>query len=158
MIRNGPTKSGRLQEEKVPDIIVDVAGGSSLPKSISACANGGFIGLIGVLAGVTSEISTIDILRRQLTIRGIFMESTEELRAFARACEATRLQPVIDKVFSFSESQNAYRYFAISGTYWESCDKSAILIMVLVKEPFGFKRVPNFFNWHPLPILDRIIK
>lgn len=92
------------------DVIVDVVGGGTLNRSIKAAAINGRIMLIGVLDGLEGTVRGIDILRKQLTIRGIFMESTQELRAFARACETAELTPWIDRTFSFEQAREAYGY------------------------------------------------
>jgi len=107
---NWPEQVKEITGGEGVNIVVDVAGGAMLQSSIKACATGAFIGLIGVLAGVDSSINTIDMIMRQLTIRGILMESTEELRTFSRACEAAKLQPCIDRMFSFDETSQAYGY------------------------------------------------
>ena len=105
-----PEHVKKITKGRGVDIVVDSVGGAMLQQSIKTCASGARIGLIGVLAGVESTISTLDIIMRQLTIKGILMESTEELRAFARACEATSLQPYIDRVFSFNKAEQAFDY------------------------------------------------
>lgn len=38
------------------------------------------------------------------------MESTEELRALMKAVDSLKLKPIVDKVFSFQEAPEAYRY------------------------------------------------
>ena len=92
------------------NLVVDVAGGTTLQKSINACAPGARICLIGVLAGIESKIDTIEVIMRQLLIRGILMESTEELRAFVRACKVAELEPYIHRVFPFDEARAAYEH------------------------------------------------
>ncbi|MCX7047323.1 MAG: NAD(P)-dependent alcohol dehydrogenase [Candidatus Sumerlaeota bacterium] len=92
------------------DVIVEVAGGDNLQKSIQATAIGGRIALVGVLAGGEAKILSRDLFMRQITLQGVFMQSTEELRAFAQACEASALKPWIDKVFPFAQAPEAYRY------------------------------------------------
>ncbi len=92
------------------DVVVEVAGGKSLQRSIDACAFGARIGLIGVLSGNEALIDVFKTLMRQVTIRGIYMESTQELQAFARAVEAGDLHPRIDRRFSFDQAREAYDY------------------------------------------------
>lgn len=92
------------------DVVVDVVGGDTLAQSLKTCTFGARVAVIGVLSGRESTIQIPDLLRHQIQIRGIFMESTEELRAFMKAVEALQLKPHVDKVFSFSQAQDAYRY------------------------------------------------
>ena len=107
---NWPEQVKEIADGEGVNVVVDVAGGTTLQNSIKACAPGAFIGLIGVLSGAVSSINAIDVIMHQLTIQGILMESTEELRAFKRACEAANLQPCIDRVFPFSKTRQAYEY------------------------------------------------
>lgn len=91
-------------------IVVEVAGGASLPKSIVACAPYGRIAMIGVLAGADSQVDVRQLLMRQLTIRGIFMESAQELRALVAAYDNAKLHPWVDRVFPFDAAADAYAH------------------------------------------------
>jgi NADPH:quinone reductase-like Zn-dependent oxidoreductase len=92
------------------DVVVESAGGPTIGQSIQACNYGGRVGVIGLLAGLEAEFNVVDLMVRQVTVRGIFMESAEELRLFARAMEVGRIHPHIDRRFSFNEAPAAYRY------------------------------------------------
>lgn len=92
------------------NVIVDIAGGDMLSNAIKTCAYGARVNIIGILSGFESTLKMMDIVQHQLTLRGIFMESTEELRAFVNAAEAIHLKPIIDKVFSFDQVKEAYTY------------------------------------------------
>jgi NADPH:quinone reductase-like Zn-dependent oxidoreductase len=41
--------------------------------------------------------------------------STSELRAAVRAIETSEIQPEIDRVFAFADTQEAYRYLQSAG-------------------------------------------
>lgn len=92
------------------DVVVEVAGGRSLGLSIQSCAYGGRVSLVGVLDGVKSMINVRDLLRRQVTVRGILMESTEELRAVVYAYDVAKIRPHLSRVFSFNHTVQAYEY------------------------------------------------
>ena len=92
------------------DVVVDVVGGPTLAKSVKACGYGARIGLIGVLEGRQGQLDSIDLIYHQVSVRGIFMESAEELERLARACETTHLEPVVDRAFPFAELPAAYEY------------------------------------------------
>lgn len=92
------------------DVIVDVAGGDALAQSLRICNYGARVGVIGILAGQESKINISDLLSHQIQIRGIFMESTEELRALMRAVDSLKLKPAIDKTFSFMQVKEAYHH------------------------------------------------
>lgn len=92
------------------DVIVDVAGGDTLAQVLRVCNYGARVGVIGILSGQNANIHIRDLLSKQIQIRGIFMESTEELRALMRAVDSFKLKPAIDKIFSFSQVKEAYSY------------------------------------------------
>lgn len=92
------------------DLIVDVVGGKTLTQGLKVCNFGARVGVIGVLGGAETAFSVPDLLRKQITVQGIFMESAAELRALMRADEKMALKPHVDKVFPFEETPAAYRY------------------------------------------------
>lgn len=92
------------------DVVVDVAGGDILTQSLHICNYGARVGVIGILSGLDSNIHILDLLAHQVQIRGIFMDSTEELRALMRAVDALKLKPAIDQAFSFMQVKEAYRH------------------------------------------------
>ena len=94
------------------DVIVDTAGGDVLAQSLRICNYGARVGVIGILSGPDSNIHIRDLLSHQVQIRGILMESTEELRALMRAVNVLKLKPAIDKAFPFMQAKEAYHYLA----------------------------------------------
>lgn len=94
------------------DVVVETAGGETLSRSIECCNYGARIGLIGVLGGLDCKFSAFHLMMHQISVRGIYMESTLELRALARALDAGRVEPAIDRVFSFDDAPKAYAHLA----------------------------------------------
>lgn len=92
------------------DVIVDVVGGETLSKSLSICAYGARVAVVGVLGGKETTLRVRDLLTHQVHLRGTMVGSTEELRSCVKAMEALNLKPVIDRIYPFSKSQEAYRY------------------------------------------------
>ncbi len=109
-VEDWPDQIREITTSQGADIIVEVAGGASLAKSIQAAAYGGRVALIGVLGGTDSAINIRHMLAHQVTVRGIFMESTQELRHLVRAWESAQLYPHIDRSFPFEQAQQAYEY------------------------------------------------
>ncbi len=91
-------------------LVVDVAGGQTFAKSLKACALHARISLVGILDGFETRLNPFDIIGRQIQVRGIYTSSTDDLRDLVRACEASKLKPCIDRVFSFDEVPAAYDY------------------------------------------------
>ena len=105
-----PEKVRELTEGRGVDVVVELAGGRSLSQSVDACNYGARVGVIGVLDGLESQLNVFSLIMRQVTLRGIYMESVAELGKFVRAVEATGLVPLVDRVFSFAEAHAAYDY------------------------------------------------
>ena len=86
------------------DLAIDVGGPGTLNSTLKAVRPDGRISLMGVLTGFGGEVDTASILRKRITLQGIYVGSVEMLGKLAR----TGVKPVIDKVFSFDEAETAY--------------------------------------------------
>jgi NADPH:quinone reductase-like Zn-dependent oxidoreductase len=89
--------------------VVEVGGAGTLPRSLRAARRGGQVNVIGVLAG-GGEIDPMNVLGRSVVMRGIFVGSREMFERMNRAIAVHELRPVVDRVFSFEEAAEAYRY------------------------------------------------
>jgi len=105
-----PKRVREITGDSGVDVVVDIAGGEILARSIQAANFNARIGLIGVLDDPFTKFKLFDVVRRQITLRGIFMESCAELKALAQACETAKIRPWIDRVFSLDQAINAYQY------------------------------------------------
>lgn len=92
------------------DVVVDVAGGETLSRSLKACNYGARVAQVGILSGSEATLKSMDLIHHQVTLRGIYMESTEQLRAFIQAMEALRIHPHVDQSFAFDQAKEAYFY------------------------------------------------
>lgn len=99
------------------DHVVEVGGAATLTRSFHAIRVGGRITLIGGLSGGASELNPGLIFSRRANVQGISVGSTQMFQATARAIEANKIKPVIDKVFAFTEAPAAYQHMA-SGAHF----------------------------------------
>jgi NADPH:quinone reductase-like Zn-dependent oxidoreductase len=99
----------RLTGGRGADLIVEVGGAGTLPRSFLAARLGGRIAVIGLLTG-PSQIDPMPILRRNLRVQGLYVGSRQMFEAMNRAIAAGGLEPVIDRVFPFAEAKAAYRH------------------------------------------------
>ncbi len=90
------------------DHVVEVGGAGTLARSIEAARLGGNIHLIGVLTG--GEINPTPMMRKMLTVRGIYVGSRQMFEALNRSVELHQIRPVIDRVFDFADAKAAYRH------------------------------------------------
>lgn len=104
---------------------IDLIGGPLFPVTLEAMAPRGRVIIVGLTAGRTAKVDLGVIMRKRLRIEGTVLRprSTEEkadaVRAFAAAVlplfETRRLQPVIDRVFPFTETPDAHAYMETDG-------------------------------------------
>ena len=93
------------------DLVVEVGGPGSVARSIAAIRYCGHISVVGNLAGK----ATIDpgaLFAKRASMCGIQVGSRDMFEAMNRAIEVAKLEPVIDRVFDFTETRAAYEYLA----------------------------------------------
>lgn len=99
-----------LTERLGVDHVIEVGGAGTFAKSLRAVRVGGRISLIGVLAGAKGEVNPLPITMKSLSVQGIYVGSREIFEAMNRAITLHQLKPVIDRIFPFTQAQEAYRY------------------------------------------------
>jgi NADPH:quinone reductase-like Zn-dependent oxidoreductase len=93
------------------DLVVEVGGVGTLNESIRATRIGGTIAFIGVLAGPPpSDLRLPLMVMQQQRLQGVTVGSVEDLQAMADAIAATRMKPVIDRIFSFDQAKQAFAH------------------------------------------------
>ncbi|MEC4812212.1 MAG: NAD(P)-dependent alcohol dehydrogenase [Scytonema sp. PMC 1069.18] len=92
------------------DRVIEVAGGANLNSSLRAVRYGGYISLIGVLSGLSADVSTVSILHKGICVRGIYVGSREMFEAMNRAISLHGMKPIIDRVFPFDQAREALQY------------------------------------------------
>jgi NADPH:quinone reductase-like Zn-dependent oxidoreductase len=91
------------------DQVVEVGGAGTLARSIRAVRLGGYIALIGVLAGL-GEFNPMPVLMRSIRLQGIFVGSRAMFEAMNRAIATNQLRPVVDRVFEFDDAVSALKH------------------------------------------------
>lgn len=90
------------------DIVVETAG-STLPKSLSALAFGGFVGVVGFVAGYRAELPIRALIGPMARVRGIAVGSRARFEAMNRAIAQHRLRPVVDSTFPLEKAAEAFK-------------------------------------------------
>jgi NADPH:quinone reductase-like Zn-dependent oxidoreductase len=98
------------------DHVVEVGGAGTIGQSLKAVKIGGHIPLIGILSGV-GEANLTPILMKNVRVQGIYVGSRLMFEALNRAIDASRLEPVIDRVFPFDQARQAYAHLE-SGSHF----------------------------------------
>ncbi len=107
------------------DLIVEVGGAGTLPRSLRSVTTGGRISLIGVLTGSTGEANPLSIVMKNIRVQGILVGSREMFESMNRAISLHRLRPVVDRIFPFEEAQEALRYMESGSHVGKICIKIA---------------------------------
>jgi len=94
------------------NVIIEVVGGDNVRHSTAALARNGHIALIGLIEGfsLTADIPTL--LRQRGAIRAVLVGSRRSFERMNDALEITRIHPVIDKVYPFSDTVAAFEHLS----------------------------------------------
>jgi NADPH:quinone reductase-like Zn-dependent oxidoreductase len=107
----GETARG-LTEGRGVDVVVDVGGPGTFDQSIAALRYGGTMSILGVLTGTRGDVNTYGIFHKTLRVAGVYVGSISMFESLLRAVQASRLEPIIDRTFSFGEARAAYEHLA----------------------------------------------
>jgi NADPH:quinone reductase-like Zn-dependent oxidoreductase len=109
--RQTPEWSGPVREATSgvgADLIIEVGGGGTMDQSIRAIRIGGHIAIIGVVAGLGSGFNPAVLIGNSAKLQGLSVGSRDMFEAMCRAIELHRVQPVVDKVFPWTEAKAAF--------------------------------------------------
>ena len=90
------------------DLVVEVGGVGTLPRSLRAVKMGGVIAQIGVLSGPADPIPIPLILHKQIRIEGIYVGSRHDFEEMNKAIAAAELHPVF-AARPWTEAREAFR-------------------------------------------------
>jgi NADPH:quinone reductase-like Zn-dependent oxidoreductase len=99
-----------LTGDRGVDFTLEVGGAGTLSRTLRATSVGGAVSLIGVLTGAEGDVKLGLILHKAITVHGIYVGSREMFAHMNQAITQHRLQPVIDRVFSFADASEAFRH------------------------------------------------
>jgi NADPH:quinone reductase-like Zn-dependent oxidoreductase len=94
------------------DCVVEVGGAGTLERSFNSLAEGGKVGLVGVLTGRDATINPYGLMWKRGNLHGIRVGDIDTFQRMNRAIEMNRLRPIIDASFPFDEARAAYRHQA----------------------------------------------
>jgi len=91
------------------DLILEVGGGGTIEQSMRAVKIGGHIAIIGVVAGAGNPFNPAGLIGNSAKMQGLSVGSREAFEAMCRAIDQHRIQPVVDKVFPWTEARAAFQ-------------------------------------------------
>jgi NADPH:quinone reductase-like Zn-dependent oxidoreductase len=101
--------------------IIEVGGVGTLQQSLRCVAMGGTIYLIGVLAGPEAPLNLTPLLMQDVRLQGIIVGPRVSFEELGRAVARHQLRPVVDRVFSMSETAKALQYMADGKHFGKIC-------------------------------------
>ena len=107
---NWDEEARKLTGGRGVDHVIEVGGSDTMPRSLKAVRPEGAISVIGVLSGAEPNVSPRDILMNSVRVQGIYVGSRAMFERMNRAIEFHSIQPVIDRVFPWTEYPDALRY------------------------------------------------
>ncbi len=90
------------------DRVVEVGGPGTIAESLRAVRPGGEIASIGFLSTESHGIDFFTLFASGATLRHISVGSREGLQDVARTIATAGIKPIIDRVFGFEETKEAY--------------------------------------------------
>ncbi|EKS9797287.1 MULTISPECIES: zinc-dependent alcohol dehydrogenase family protein [Burkholderia] len=93
------------------DLVVEVGGKDTLPRSVAATKLGGIVSVIGGLSSFAGpELGLLSLIGGIRQLHGIMVGSRAMLDDVVRLVDAKQIRPVVDRVFGFDEAPQAYAY------------------------------------------------
>jgi len=99
----------RISNGRGVDHVIEVGGTGTLAKSFQSVGFGGNVCLIGVLTS-GGDTSPHPLMMRGASLHGIFVGNRAMFEDMNRAIEVNRIQPIVDRVFSFDQARDAFEY------------------------------------------------
>lgn len=102
----------KLTDGKGVDQLLEVVGGDGLNDSVKATKVTGQISVIGFLAGQTTDLNLMQVIFRQTKIQGIAVGNRSAFEEMNKAFDQYNIKPVIEKVYQFEDTIEAYHHLA----------------------------------------------
>ncbi len=96
-----------LTDGRGVDVVIEVGGAGTLPKSVASVRVGGTISLVGVLTG--GMIDPTSIMRKSVRLQGIYVGPQDMLARVTKVLDHNKIHPVIEKTVPFEEAPEAYK-------------------------------------------------
>ncbi|MFO1350829.1 MAG: NAD(P)-dependent alcohol dehydrogenase [Gammaproteobacteria bacterium] len=98
------------------DIIVETSG-ATMAQSLAALAFGGFIGVVGFVAGMEAVLPVRQFIMPMARVQGIAVGSRARFEAMNRAMTLHTLRPVVDASFPLERAADAFRLMQRGGHF-----------------------------------------
>lgn len=90
------------------DFIMEVGGAGTIQESVKAIRLAGHISIIGVVAGGPADFNPAVLIGNAARMQGVSVGSRDMFERMCKAIELHQIQPVVDKVFPWTEAKAAF--------------------------------------------------
>jgi len=90
------------------DFVMEVGGAGTMTESLRAIAPGGHIAVVGMVAAGGEGMNPTALISTSVRMQGLMVGSRDMFEAMCRALDQTRIRPVVDKVFPWTEARAAF--------------------------------------------------
>ncbi len=104
------TEVMRLTNGHGADCVIEVGGAGTLKSSMLSLAYAGKIAMIGVLSGFQGDTNPHAVMLKGGNMHGIFVGNRAMFETMNTAIEVNDIHPIIDKIFTFSQTAEAFAY------------------------------------------------
>jgi NADPH:quinone reductase-like Zn-dependent oxidoreductase len=98
-------------------VVLEVGGKGTVNRSVASTAMGGSVAVIGGVSGFGGEVNPATLLASAKRMVGVYVGSRTMLEKVMRFADTCGIQPVVDRVFTFDQAKEAYRYME-SGSHF----------------------------------------
>ena len=98
-------------------VVLEVGGKGTVNRSVASAAMGGSVAIIGGVSGFGGEVNPATLLATAKRMVGVYVGSRTMLEKVMRFADTCAIQPVVDRVFTFDQAKEAYRYME-SGSHF----------------------------------------
>lgn len=92
------------------DVVLELGGVGTFAKSMASAKINGRISMVGVLTGTEGSVNPMPIIRKSLTVNGIYVGSSEMHNQLHNYIEVNKISPIIDRVYSIDEVHHSLEY------------------------------------------------
>jgi len=92
------------------DHVIEVVGPETLGESINSVKVAGHISVIGILSGLQGNLDFINILLKQVTLKGILVGNRVQQIRMVDFINQKKIFPIIDRTFELKDIVLAFKY------------------------------------------------
>lgn len=92
------------------DLVLELGGVGTLAKSMASTKMNGRISMVGVLTGTEGAVNPMPIIRKTLSVKGIYVGSRDMQNQLHNYLEVNKISPIIDRIFPMDQIHDAFEF------------------------------------------------